>query len=82
MQHTQSLSVLITPRPAAGTLSDMASKPLFIAGAAWPELAHRLGIAHVLRVDAAGHVQASEALAKRLEFSGKPLPAVEIVINM
>ena len=82
VQHTQSLSVLTTPRPAAGTLSDMASKPLFIAGAAWPELAHRLGIAHVLRVDAAGHVQASEALAKRLEFSGKPLPAVEIVINM
>ena len=30
--HTQALTVLITPRPQAGTLSDMASKPLFIAG--------------------------------------------------
>ena len=74
--HTQALTVLITPRPAAGTLSDMASKPLFIAGTDWPELARRLNVNHVLRVDSAGRLQASEALFQRLAFPGKPAPEV------
>ena len=74
--HTQALTVLITPRPAAGTLSDMASKPLFIAGPEWPELARRLGVNHALRIDSAGRLQASEALFQRLAFPGKPAPDV------
>ena len=31
-------------RHGAGALSDMATKPLFIAGPRWPELAEKLGI--------------------------------------
>ena len=77
--HTQSLSVLITPRPNAGTLSDAASKPLFIAGDDWPRLARPLAIEQVLRVDAAGRVQVSAALQRRLEYVGDRPKALEVV---
>jgi thiamine biosynthesis lipoprotein len=77
--HTQSLTVLITPRPAAGTLSDAASKPLFIAGAEWPRLAQALAVDQVLRVDAEGRVQVSAALQRRLEYVGGPPKALELL---
>ena len=79
VMHTQALTVLVSPRPAAGTLSDAASKPLFIAGAAWPEMAERFAIEQVLRVDADGRIQVSEKLLRRLEFVSPPTPAPEIV---
>ena len=77
--HTQALTVLITPRPAAGALSDAASKPLFIAGADWPRLAHKLDVGQVLRVDADGRIQISAALLSRLEFVGGKPKALEII---
>jgi thiamine biosynthesis lipoprotein len=48
----------------------VASKPLFIAGADWPRLARRLQVEHVLRVDAAGAWQVSEAMQSRLKYVG------------
>ena len=80
VDHTQSLTVLVTPRPAAGVLSDVASKPLFIAHERWPALAGKLAIDHVLRIDAAGHVQATPAFMARLKASGSRLPDAEIVL--
>lgn len=77
--HTQALSVLITPRQKAGTLSDASSKPLFIAGKEWPRLARKLGIAQVLRVDADGSVEVSASLHRRLEYVGG-LPTALTVI--
>ena len=77
--HTQSLSVLISPRPNAGTLSDAASKPLFIAGDDWPRLAQQYAIDQVLRVDAAGRLQVSAALQRRLEYVGERPKALEVV---
>ncbi|WP_300449176.1 FAD:protein FMN transferase [Accumulibacter sp.] len=77
--HTQALSVLITPRAAAGTLSDVASKPLFIAGGDWPRLARRLQVEHVLRVDEQGHLQVSNAMQRRLTYVGAQPAALEIV---
>jgi thiamine biosynthesis lipoprotein len=71
--------VLITPRPAAGTLSDAASKPLFIAGAEWPHLARALAVDQVLRVDAGGRVQVSAALQRRLEYVGGAPKSLEIL---
>ena len=68
VDHTQALTVLISPRANAGTLSDVASKPLFIAGAGWPELAMRLDVDQVLRVDAEGKVSASPKMYRRLTF--------------
>jgi thiamine biosynthesis lipoprotein len=56
--HTQALSVLITPRPAnTGALSDVASKPLFIAGDDWPRLARAMAG----RACAAGRCRRSSA---------------------
>jgi thiamine biosynthesis lipoprotein len=77
--HTQSLSVLITPRAAAGTLSDVASKPLFIAGSDWPRLARALQVEQVLRVDAQGQVQVSRALHGRLEYVGGEPKGLEVI---
>ena len=77
--HTQSLSVLVTPRAAAGTLSDAASKPLFIAGADWPRLAAAQGVTHVLRVAADGRVQVTAALHRRLQFPDGAPAGLEIL---
>lgn len=77
--HTQALSVLITPRATAGTLSDVASKPLFIAGGDWPRLARRLQVEHVLRVDEQGRLQVSSAMQRRLTYVGAQPAALEIV---
>ncbi|EXI67319.1 MAG: Thiamine biosynthesis lipoprotein ApbE precursor [Candidatus Accumulibacter adjunctus] len=76
---TQALTVLITARPAAGALSDAASKPLFIAGGDWPAFARRLQVAHVLRVDGDGRWQLSRAMQDRLEFVGGRPRALEVV---
>jgi thiamine biosynthesis lipoprotein len=78
--HTQALTVLVTRRPAAGTLSDAASKPLFIAGSGWPALARQLEIAQVLRVDADGRVEVSAALRRRIEFVGDEPKLREIAL--
>jgi thiamine biosynthesis lipoprotein len=77
--HTQALTVLISARPAAGTLSDAASKPLFVAGSGWPALAKKLAVEQVLRVDSEGRVQVSAALYRRLEFVGGPPKLLELM---
>ena len=69
VDHTQALTVLISPRPNVGTLSDVASKPLFIAGPGWPELAVRLGVDQVMRVDADGNIVVSPKMHRRLSFA-------------
>ena len=66
--HTRALTVLVPPGPRAGTLSDAATKPLFIAGAGWPGVAEALGVDHVLRVDAEGRVSVSPKMRERLKF--------------
>ena len=76
--HTQALTVLISARPAAGTLSDAGSKPLLISGADWPALTGKFGIDQVLRVDADGRIQVSEKLQQRLEFVAPPPSKPEI----
>lgn len=71
--HTQALTVLVSMRRDAGMLSDVASKPLFIAGDDWPRLAHQLAMQQVLRVAADGRVQVSRALHVRLDYiTGRP----------
>jgi len=79
VRHTQALSVLISARRDAGMLSDVASKPLFIAGADWPRLARQLQLEQVLRVDAEGRVQVSRALHARLDYRGGPPPSLEVL---
>ena len=60
--------MLITPRPGAGTLSDAASKPVYLGGEAWRDYARRFGIDHALRVDGDGRIQVTRALHDRLQY--------------
>ena len=78
VEHTQAITVLIPAGPRAGTLSDAASKPIFIAGDQWRELARRMQVEQVLRVDQAGRIQVTAALHTRLEFVGQR-PPIEIL---
>jgi thiamine biosynthesis lipoprotein len=50
-----------------GTLADAGGAALFVAGREWPRLAARLGIGQVLVVTEEGTVQATAALAQRLQ---------------
>lgn len=71
---TEAVTILVTPRANAGTLSDAASKPAFLGGERWREYLARYGIDHALRVDAAGHIQVTRALRGRLQFLGDNKP--------
>jgi len=65
---TQAVTVLIPPRAdgATGMWSDVASKPLFIAGAQWRQAAAKLAVDHVLYIDAAGRIETTEAMKARV----------------
>ena len=79
VEGTQAVTVLVTPRPGAGTLSDAASKPLFVAGAqAWREMAARLGIGHALRIDGAGVMEVTAALRERLTVNASDIKIVTV----
>ncbi|MRR50471.1 MAG: FAD:protein FMN transferase [Rhodocyclaceae bacterium] len=77
-RDTQAVTVLVPPGEKAGMLSDVTSKPLFIAGADWPRLAAALGQRSVLRVDAEGRVQVTAALRPRLKFEAPDLKIEEL----
>lgn len=75
---TQALTVLITPRAGAGTLSDAASKPAYIAGDGWREQTRRFGIDHALRVAADGRIEVTRELRARLQLpSGIKMDVVD-----
>jgi thiamine biosynthesis lipoprotein len=77
--HTQAVTVLIPKGPKAGTLSDAASKPIFIAGPdGWREMARKMDAGLVLRVDGKDQVFVTEALKSRLEFIGQA-PEITVV---
>lgn len=72
---TEAATVLVTPREGAGTLSDLASKPIFLAGAEhWHEMARRMQVDHVLRVDANGKIQLTQAMRARLRWAQGETP--------
>lgn len=69
---TRAVTVLIPPGEHAGMWSDVASKPIFIAGTDWRQLAGKLGLEQVLRVDADGRVEMTDAMRSRLKLESKP----------
>ena len=78
-EHTQAVTVLIPAGPKAGTLSDAASKPIFIAGPdGWRDMARKMEVGLVLRVDRSNRIFVTEALRQRLEFIGAP-PDLNVV---
>lgn len=67
--HTQAVTIVIPAGDKSGTFSDALSKPIFIAGPAhWQEVAHKLDIGLVLRVDRDNHMQVTKALHERLNY--------------
>lgn len=73
-QGVQAVTV-IARGPQAGVASDVASKPLFIAGPdGWRAMAERLGVVEALLIDADGRVALTEAMAARLAWEGEPPP--------
>ena len=65
----------------AGTLSDVASKPLFIAGPdGWPRMARKMGIDEALFIAADGGISVTPAIQGRLTWE-KPAPAVKVVAD-
>jgi thiamine biosynthesis lipoprotein len=77
VDHTRAVTV-IARGEHAGTLSDVASKPLFIVGpGAWRAMAGRMGINLVLVVAADGGIAVTRAMNDRLSWE-KNLPAAEV----
>jgi thiamine biosynthesis lipoprotein len=70
---------VIAHGPHAGTLSDVASKPLFIAGPTdWRRMAAKMGIDAAMFVAADGSISVTQALNRRLTWE-KPVPQVRVV---
>ena len=77
--HTQAVTVLLPPGAKAGTLSDAASKPIFIAGpAGWQDMAQKMQINMVLRVDRDNRIFVTQALHQRLNYLGE-MPEINVV---
>lgn len=73
VQHTQAVTVLVSPQPVnnsqAGVLSDMASKPIFIESAEKKAaIIKRLGVENVMVIDAKGKVFVTPAIHKKLHW--------------
>ena len=79
VENVQSVSVVAKKGPQAGVMSDVASKPIFIAVVQkWRDAAQTMGIDLVLRVDGKGGVDVTTLMAKRLTFDDKKLPIREV----
>jgi thiamine biosynthesis lipoprotein len=75
VQGVQAVTILVPPGSQAGTLSDAASKPIFISGAAgWRAAAAGMGIGHALLIDGQGRLHLTQAMAQRLQFVEKNVP--------
>lgn len=73
VQHVQAVTVLIPPQKHAGVLSDVASKPIFIAEQADREAAAKsMGVENYLVINAAGKVSVSEAMKQRIHWLTAP----------
>jgi thiamine biosynthesis lipoprotein len=72
VQGVQAVTVLIPPSANTGVLSDVASKPIFIAKPqARVGVANSMGIENFLVIESEQHIYISPALAKRLTWLDK-----------
>jgi FAD:protein FMN transferase len=78
-QGVQSLTVIAPRGAAAGVLSDVASKPAFIADKdGLRAAAKKMGVEMVMRIDAQGAIQITKTFRKRAEFLEKNLNIQEM----
>ena len=79
VQGVQSVTVVAQRGANAGVMSDVASKPIFVASAdKWRDAAQAMAIELVMRVDDKGAVVVTRLMAKRLTFEDKNLVVKEI----
>ena len=72
VQGVQAVTVLVPPAPDAGTLSDVASKPLFIRGVSgWREAAAMMRIDNAMLIDAGGTMHLTPAMHQRIRLEEK-----------
>jgi thiamine biosynthesis lipoprotein len=72
-------TVSVTVIHARGAVADAAATALFVAGAEdWPRIARSLGVEQVLRVGADGVIEATPAMAARIELLPDPAPELRI----
>ena len=78
VENVQSVTIVAKTGTRAGVLSDVASKPIFIAASdKWREAAGAMGIDLVMRVDGKGGVDVTSLMSKRVTFDDKKLAARE-----
>ena len=66
------MTVITPPGPQAGTLSDVASKPIFIAGEkGWRQAANNMKVQNVMLINAKGDIYVTRGMKKRLNFLEK-----------
>jgi thiamine biosynthesis lipoprotein len=71
-QNTQAVTILVPPGAHAGTLSDVASKPIFISDAAnRVAAAQHMGINDFMVIDAQGRIFVSTGMIKRVQWTDK-----------
>ena len=68
-QGVQAVTVLIPPGRNAGVLSDVASKPAFIAGRdGWRAAARKMGVEQAMLIDAQGEIYLTPRMKERVTF--------------
>lgn len=78
-EGVQAATVIVPPGPEAGTLSDVATKPLFIAGpSGWRDAAKRMGVEQALLIDGEGTIHVTSALARRLQILDRAARVEEV----
>lgn len=74
VQGVQAATVVAAPGPGAGTLSDAASKPVFISGRdGWRQAARAMGVELAMLIDKGGEVHVTPALRQRVKFIDEKL---------
>lgn len=71
-QGVEAVTVLVPRGPHSGALSDAASKPIFIQGAAgFPQSARKMGVASVMLIDAGGRLYLTRPMQQRITLLEK-----------
>ena len=69
VQHTQAVTVLIPPQKHAGVLSDVASKPIFIASTnKRNDIVKKMHVDAYLVIDSLGQVTVSDAMKNHIHW--------------
>lgn len=79
LTNQQTLNSEINKNLSIGLLSDVYSKPLFIAGNNWQVIAKKLNLKYVLRVDKNGVIEITEDFYKRIKFVEEDKLKIKII---